>query len=99
MRWLDAELLDVAVETLGPERRPEAQHDHSMRAGPTQQRRHLVLGEQVANSLGEHARTGRRFPELPIELIEELPDRVGIGDDGLADSQLGRRAHRGRPAP
>ena len=90
---LDVELLDVAVEALGPQRRTEAKHRHSVCAGAAKKSGHLAGGKQRANFVREGVRAGCRLVELAVERVEEPADGLGVGDVRAAHGEVSTSAH------
>jgi len=62
--------------------------------GSTQQHGGLVGGDEATQALGEDARTGRGLVELAVEVMEQLPDGLGVRGVREANGAIGRIANR-----
>ena len=65
-----------------------------MGSGSTQQHGGLVGGDEAPQALGEDARTGRGLVELAVEVMEQLPDGLGVRGVREANGAIGRIANR-----
>jgi hypothetical protein len=56
----------------------------------------LAVGQERANALGKRAGPRRRLAELVVEIVQKLPDRLGVCDLRGAYGGIRAVAH-GRP--
>jgi hypothetical protein len=54
----------------------------------------VFLVQQLPDALGEPLGTGRRFVELPVEIVEKLADRLGVCQLPDAHAGLRQAVHR-----